>query len=356
MKLFWTKDQVWLDRWDEFVFNSIKGSHLVYSDWLKSYKSYGFDFEICLILDDNDTILAGYGAVIPKALIFKFYIIPIGPIVDDYSDVVLKTLFNNLENRARTLKCIAAQISIPYSKHPKVKTYTYQPGLFDAYLLNFEQGKCFDYIYAAYGLNWIDLTDYKNFDEFINNLHPQTRRNFKISNKYLNLKIDGLENKLRVGYHLIEQNARNGGYKVRSWRDIKTTFTSLQHKEYLLFDIAYENSVSKGSSLLFKTKHYLSYSMGGTLKEKPDRKVGYYLHCQAIKRSFDLKNTGYNISMGGTKGVQEFKSKFGAEAIYFENPHFNLIINSFRFNTFKVFDSKIKPLKSIISKILHFFK
>ena len=79
MKFIFTKQKEWLEKWDEYVCNHSKGSHLIYSDWLKSYKSYGFDFEIGLMLDNNN-IVGGFGVVIPKFLFFKFYIIPHGPI------------------------------------------------------------------------------------------------------------------------------------------------------------------------------------------------------------------------------------------------------------------------------------
>ena len=45
-------------------------------------------------------------------------------------------------------------------------------------------------------------------------------------------------------------------------------------------------------------------------KEKPDLKLGYLLHWELIKKSYELGYKGYNISMGGSKGVMEFKAKF----------------------------------------------
>ena len=69
-----TKEEFWLTKWNTFLKNENRGSHLVYSNWLQSYKSYGFDFEVLLFID-NDIIIGGYGAVIAKSLFFKFYII-----------------------------------------------------------------------------------------------------------------------------------------------------------------------------------------------------------------------------------------------------------------------------------------
>ena len=46
-----TKDENWLLKWDKFVYENPMGSHLIYSDWLKSYESYGFDYEVGLLIE-----------------------------------------------------------------------------------------------------------------------------------------------------------------------------------------------------------------------------------------------------------------------------------------------------------------
>ena len=74
MKLFFTKEQEWLDRWDAFLLTETHGSHLIYSDWLKSYESYGFDFEVLIVLK-KDKIIGGFGAIIAKKLFFKSIIL-----------------------------------------------------------------------------------------------------------------------------------------------------------------------------------------------------------------------------------------------------------------------------------------
>lgn len=357
MKFIATKEQDWLNRWDEFVFNSPKGSHLVYSDWLQSYQSYGFDFEICLILDDNDTILAGYGAVIPKALIFKFYIVPIGPIVMDCSAVALNTLFNQLENRARKLKCAAAQISIPYSNNENIKSYVYQSGLFDSYLRNFKQGKCFDYVYTAYGLNWIDLTKFKSSIDYLNSLTPKVRRNIRIPyNKGLNCLEAVTMNEIKLAYHVIEENAQQAKYNVRSFKSIQNTLFNLIVKQKAKMLLIKDNDEIMAAGFFILTKKGYTNIMGGAKRTKPDLKLGYMLQYEIIKESFKISRPSYDISMGGSFGVQEFKSRFLAENITFENPHFNLVISSFKYKIFKHFNSKIKPFKTKISQFLQVLK
>ncbi|MEO1032567.1 MAG: hypothetical protein AAFX55_14240, partial [Bacteroidota bacterium] len=105
-----------------------------------------------------------------------------------------------------------------------------------------------------------------------------------------------------------------------------------------------------------KASNYMTNISGGTLREKPDIKLGYMLQWEAIKKSFDLDYGGYNISMGGSEGVKEFKEKFSAEAIYFEEPHYHSVLRPFVFKSFLVFEKIIKPYKSYISKVLSKYK
>ena len=73
IKLISSNDKEWLEKWDDFVIKENVSSHLMLSDWNKSFESYGFDFEVVVLLDGS-SIIGGFSAVIAKALFFKFYI------------------------------------------------------------------------------------------------------------------------------------------------------------------------------------------------------------------------------------------------------------------------------------------
>ena len=77
MEIIYTEDKDWLNKWDTYITNEDRGSHLLLSDWVKSFHSYGFDYEFCICLE-NDIIVGGYAAVIAKALVFNFFIVPYG--------------------------------------------------------------------------------------------------------------------------------------------------------------------------------------------------------------------------------------------------------------------------------------
>ena len=112
MEVLFTKDKHWLDKWDKFVSTNNNGSHLILSDWLKSYQSYGFDFEIGIFLE-NEEIIGGFGAVIPKVLFFKFYIVPSKPLVLDGHNLTLEQLIEVISIRSKKLKTCYLQVAFP---------------------------------------------------------------------------------------------------------------------------------------------------------------------------------------------------------------------------------------------------
>ncbi|HEU4495853.1 MAG TPA: hypothetical protein VFR70_02260, partial [Flavobacterium sp.] len=91
-------------------------------------------------------------------------------------------------------------------------------------------------------------------------------------------------------------------------------------------------------------------------KEKPDLKTGYLIHWELIKKSFELGFSGYNISMGGSKGVVEFKSKFNTSAIHFAEPHYHLILKPLIFKIYTILNSIFAKNKKTISVLMKRFK
>jgi hypothetical protein len=84
--------------------------------------------------------------------------------------------------------------------------------------------------------------------------------------------------------------------------------------------------------------------------------VGHFLQWEALKLSIQEQCSGYNISLGGSKGVLEFKNSFNSEEILFQNSKHYTIINSFLFSFFLYFEKYIKPYKKTIAKVLSFLK
>lgn len=352
MEIIFTKDAGWLAKWDKFVTTENKASHLLLSDWNKSFESYGFDFEVA-ILTENDKIYGGFAAVVAKAALFRFYIVPYGPIVSAGSENQLNDLIEKVPQRATHLNCCYCHISLPFSKIEN--THTYKP-FGDLSLKKAKEGHLFKYVYSGYGLNWIDL---KEFDEEskLMSLKSSSRRNIRYSyRKDLELESLTTKEEIEAGYALFTENSNQANYNIREWKDMKETLFNLNEKGNLRILAAYKEREMKGAVLLVKAGNYYTYILGGTKKETPDLGVGDFLQWEAIKLSLESGFDGYNISLGGSKGVVEFKSGFNTEPIYFENSKYHWIIKPFYFKSYLFFEKHLKSHKKIISKVLSILK
>lgn len=356
MELLYTKDVKWLDEWDNYLLKNDLGSHLLYSDWLKSYKTYGFDYEI-LILKDKDKIIGGYGAVIAKSLFFKFYIIPHGPIVSLGYEKELDKITASLKVRAKKLNCCYAQYSLPLSNDTLIEKHTYSQEVLKSIKNLGKKGNLFKYVYSSYGINWVDFNTTNSPEELLLQLSSQVRRNINLS--YRNnaiIEFAATEEECRAAYSLIEENANQGGYAVRSFDDFKETMLEMMVKGTAFLITAKVGDEIKGSAFFVNSGNHFTYISGGTKKEKPDMKIGYLLHWEIIKKAYQFECSGYNISMGGSKGVVEFKAKFNTKALFFKEPHYHFILNPFLFKIYLILNSIFVKNKKTISVLLKRFK
>lgn len=352
MRIFFTKEKYWLDKWDEFVSSNNKGSHLILSDWLDSYQSYGFDFEVGLYVE-NEEIIGGFGAVIAKKYFFKFYIIPHGPIfLDDFKNNI-RFLIKEMLLHAKKIKCCYVQYSLPFSENNSIEPYTYKT-VFKKQIENLgTNGNLFKYIYSSYGINWLSFNGTNSPEELLQKFTLQARRNINLGYRNdIEIKYPQSEEECKSAYSIIEENAKSGNYSVRRFDDFKNTMLNLIRKRKgFLLTVSLNNEI-KGAAFIVNCSNYLTYISGGTKKEKPDLNIGYIIHWEAIKRSYELGFNGYNISMGGSKGVQEFKAKFMAEAIFFDHPHHYLVLKPFVFKMYLFLNKYLKKNKELIANIL----
>lgn len=338
-----TKEQQWLDKWDEFVLNNSYGYYLQLSDWANSYSSYGFDFELCLFLKE-EVILGGYCALIAKVGIFKFYILPVGPIASDSEASLIEELIHLVPKRAGALKACYCQISL-------------NNNLSIASLNDFHPGQLFNYIYVPKGLNWIDLKKYSESEALLLNFKSSARRDIRSSNrKGLSVAFLSDKDEIEKAYQLIIANAFERNYASRNWNEIQATILNLIKKNRAKFIVAYKDSEVKGAIFIVKSGNFYTYVFGGTKKETPDLLVGHFLQWEALKLAISENCIGYNISLGGSEGVVAFKRDFNAQEILFENSKYYKIINSNLFAIFLYFEKYMKPHKKRIARLLSVFK
>jgi lipid II:glycine glycyltransferase (peptidoglycan interpeptide bridge formation enzyme) len=356
MRFLYTKDEKWLAQWDEFVVNSSKGSHLQLSHWLKSYISYGFDYEVLLYLED-ERIIGGFAAVIPRVSLFKFYIVAYGPIVANDNYLVLNQLIEKVPLRAKELKACYCQINVPFLAEVHPTLHLYQKSELLSELQSFKKGNLFKYVFSLKGLNWIDLSAYTDSEALLMDFKPSVRRDIRVSyRKELEIRDLKAPEDIQNAYQLCEANANRGGYSIRSWTDFNTTILGLIENNHGKMIAAYKNGEIKGTILLIKSGNYYTNILGGTVKETPDLKVGYFLQWEALKLSIVEKCIGYNISLGGSKGVVEFKNYFNTQPIYFHESHYYCITNPILFKLFTYFEKYLKNHKKTISKWLSYVK
>lgn len=352
MNILYTKEKYWLEKWDEFVSNDDRGSHLALSDWLRSYESYGFDFEIAIFLED-EKIIGGFGAVIAKKLFFKFYIVPHGPILSKGFENNISFAVNEIFMRSKKIKCCYVQYSIPFSDNSSIASHSYDSSLKIETEEFWKKGNLFKYIYSSYGINWVSFEGTKSSEELLQKFALQPRRNIGLAYRNdIEVLYAKTEEDCKLAYSLIELNASAGNYSVRKFEDFKATILSLIDKENAFLLTASFDKEIKGSAFIVKCGNYLTYISGGTKKEKPDLNIGYILHWEAIKMSYRLGYEGYNISMGGSVGVQNFKAKFTAEAVFFDEPYYHFILKPTVFNAYLSLNNYLKKYKKTISIVL----
>ena len=355
MKIICTQEQVWIKKWEKFNFQEPRGTHLQSTSWLNSYKKYGFDTELNLALDINDEIIGGFVTVIAKKFFLKFYIVPQGPIIRNGEEKVLESLLNFLSDRSKKLNCCYFQVSIPFSNHQKIKDFTYPLILKKSIPKSYKRGKKFNYIYAGYGLNWVNLKEFNDFDSYLKSLKSQTRRNMRIAYRKNDccsqIKNNNLE-EIKTLYELVQDNANSLNYNVRNFSEIDDTLiTLLKTNQGIYKKVVFNEEVLSAGFSVF-TGSYITYLFGGTKRVKPDRKSGYLIHAENIRTSISLGLQGYNISMGGSNGVKKFKSNFGAEEIKFEEPHYYGINNKIIFKLFQKSETILNNHKAKIAMFL----
>lgn len=348
MKIITTQDATYKTQWDHFLISNTNGSHLQLTDWLDSYRSYGFDYELILALEDNK-IIGGFGAVIAKFSIFKFYCIAAGPIVAPSNMYLLEQLLKTVTAQAKTHKCCYLQINAPLLND----AFHINVGKDILKKLHYKSGNLFSYVYSSNGLNWLDFRMYSTLEAVLASFKSSVRRDIRSAErKDTTIRFLESEEDIKNAYALCLLNAKSNHYSLRDWESFKSTILRLRAKNWLQCIASFKNDELKGAIFIVKSGNFYTYVFGGTVKEKPDLLTGHLLQWEAIKFSFNENCIGYNSSLGGSEGVKKFKEGFTTEQVlYNDSKHFS-VLKPRIFSIFMFLEKKIKPYKSSVASFL----
>lgn len=349
MEIIFTKDQNRLQQWDEFVVQQHVSNHLLLSTWNASFSSYGFDFEIALMIENN-VIIGGFAAVIAKVAFLKFYIVPFGPITKEDKTNHLNELIAKVLERAKELRCCYTHIALPIATvaNPHIYSKMELPILKTA-----EENHRFKYVYSAFGINWKSTQDFETEEQLIQSFRTSVRRNIRNTlRKGLEIRHLTEESDVKMGYDLCLENATSQGYALRSWNDFNTTILNLIQKKQAVFLGAFLKNELKGALFIIKAGNHYTNILGGTKKEKPDLLAGHFLHYQAMCLAIREKVSGYNISLGGSEGAMRLKSSYADTQIYFEKGKYHWVLRPTYFKIFLFFEVYLKRYKKPISQLL----
>jgi hypothetical protein len=286
------------NKWDGYIQNKKDSSFLNYSFWLNTYivlpfliKKIGFE-----IIVDNRIVGGIVGIKIGFGK-FSYIIFPAGPLFNAEIRLLEKNSFFEFFFKDRSLKAKKIQFASEFD------LITYNK--------NLHIGKAVKFVYLNSGYNLILLNETEN--EQLVNFKSKVRRDINASlRKGLELEKVVNESDLVNVYNVFKQNAIESNYKIRPyWFYKKSWIASLKSGQSIFF-MAMKDEQIKGAIWLIDCGKRLHYVMGGTIKEKPDLYVGYFLQWHAIKFSISKQYLTYNISVGGSEGVKQFKSDFGS--------------------------------------------
>lgn len=347
MELFFTKEEKWLLVWDDFLKQNSRGHYSQYSAWLKSYKEYGFDFNLFLLVDNN-RIIGGCGLVIPKVTFFKFIIVPVGPIISEFYEDKIEVLLQKIHEFALKSGACYLQINVPCLANNLQSKYSISSLKEDSFYFKGLDGNKFKYVISVDGFRFVDLSQ-KNPEK---NYSSNTKRNIKKSlDGNLEFKFAKTYQEIEIAYNCIANNAVSQGYSVRSYAAFKSTISHLIEKDHAVFAVClFENKVV-GSLFLIESGGRYNYISGGTDRNFNNYKIGHFLHHNIIALSIEKKYEVYDISIGGNEGVVRFKEGFGGKHLKFIGTKY-WILKPVLFKIFLFFDGYLNPHKAKIAGLL----
>jgi lipid II:glycine glycyltransferase (peptidoglycan interpeptide bridge formation enzyme) len=350
--LFFTKNQEWLDKWDQFLLQSDRAWYNQLSDWIKSYEVYGFDHEF-MILVQNDTIIGGCGIVVAKFSLFKFLIVAAGPILELGYEHELERCLQELQKKAKELNCCYLQISVPSTKDNHCfSNYTLPPLHTTSNYFSGKEGVAFKYVIPLQGYRIVKLDNENPYETARSHYNSNNKRNLNKANKLeLEFKFVTTDEDIKNAYQCFVLNAQEKGYPLRSYESMKTTLRKYIDKDYAKIGCCFYQNQIIGALYVMNCGQRLIYINGGVLKDFQTYNISNFMHDKMIHYSASINYKCYDLSVGGSKGVVQFKESFGSELYLFITTR-HWILKSFHFKVFSIMERYLKPHKTRMAQLL----
>lgn len=354
MHFLFTKHQDWLDKWDAFLQASPRGLYNQLSEWIKSYGVYGFDHNF-LIAVENDKIIGGCGIVIAQFSGFKFFTVPSGPVLGVGHEIHLEAFISQLRAEAERTRCCYFQLSLPVCQ-PGFGDYALDQLPEDSQYFTGNEGASFKYVIPLQGMRLVDLRMENPYESAYKRYSSNNKRNLnKTSHAGLEMRFVTTDEAIAQCYDCFARNAIEKGYPLRSYAAMAKTLRAYIDKGHAKMAGCFHQGKIIGALYLMKCGGRLTYINGGVLKEFQHLNVSNFMHDQMIRHSVEEGYESYDLSVGGSRGVVQFKEGFGTQ-LYLYVPTRHWVLKPWRFRIFLLAEQYLKPHKTKIAGLLALLK
>lgn len=342
--------------WDRFLQESPRGHYGMLSGWLHSFDVYGGKPHI-LTLQKNGEIVGGMGMVEMGKGPFRILSVLMGPILQEGYENFAIELIEQARQYAQRLGVFLLQIRTPSARDLNSPFLLSSLDWNDGRLRDWKEGYPFSVVGVPNVLYLVDLKkELPDGDEWeeamLASFKPNTRRDIRraIRNGLKFVEFKTPEN-IKKAYRLIEMNAKNKGYSVRSWEQFSTTaFFQIKNEQAHMTAAVFEGEIIGAHYGVVAGKRY-GYSMGGVKRLERDLLVGHFLQWHVIKKAKELGLYAYDFTSAGTPGVKRFKEGFRPTLITLDSPRY-VVLSRWKFELFHKLFPWMKRNKAKLARII----
>ena len=325
-------DSSTLRLWDEFMLTSPRGFFITLSSWLSSFAIYSVSFRIVMARDESGRILGGVALLNYGNRFIGWMISPVGPIVRPGYEHLAEELIAHTIQFALNSGTTMLQINVP--QNDDIDSEILLTG-FKRHGQRYLRPTPTPFGGGVKQLLWIEFPSEESDDAWSDKLlarfHKKTRKNIRYAIK------NGVEvcecrtsDELQQAFAVIEDNGKRQGYATRSWKDVGPTIETQVQLNHATMHIARHEGRNIGALYGGTAGKRYQTVMQGTVRTKPDLKVGSILHWRAMEHARALNLIGCDLSSDGNPGIKAFKESFNPERVSFEAP-LQFVFSSVRF-------------------------